>query len=45
MEKNTTKKLGWNYFWLAMTAFGGLGLEILWAFLIEPMIYGAPMQE
>lgn len=45
MEKNTAKKLGWNYFWLAMTAFGGLGLEILWAFLIEPMIYGAPMQE
>lgn len=45
MEKNITKKLGWNYFWLAMTAFGGLGLEILWAFLVEPMLYGAPMQE
>lgn len=45
MKENTAKKLGWNYFWLAMTAFGGLGLECLYAFLLEPMLYGAPMQE
>lgn len=45
MKENTEKKLGWNYFWLAMTAFGGLGLECLYAFLLEPMLYGASMQE
>lgn len=36
---------GWNYFNLSMLAFAGLGIEALYAFLIEPMIYGSQMQE
>lgn len=39
------KVTGWDYFWLAMTAFGGLGLEVVYAFFLEPRIYGAPMQK
>ncbi len=42
MKKQVT---GWDYFSLALTAFGGLGIEVLYAFWLEPMIYGAPMQE
>lgn len=39
------KKLGWEILSLALTAFGGLGMEVLYAFLLEPMIYGAQMQD
>lgn len=39
------KVKGMDYIWLALTAFGGLGLEALYAFLLEPMIYGCGMQE
>ena len=28
-----------DYIWLALTAFGGLGLEALFAFVLEPMVY------
>ena len=45
-EKKAEKKItGWSYMDLAITAFGGLGLEALYAFLIEPFVYGVPMQE
>ena len=43
MKKN--KKEIWKNFWLVMTAFGGLGLECVYAYGLEPWIYGAPMQE
>ena len=39
------KVTGFNYIILAMLAFAGLGLEALLAFLIEPIIYGAPIKE
>ena len=46
MKTTGTKKLtGMECFTSALTAFGGLGLEMLLAFLIEPAIYGVPMQE
>lgn len=34
------KNLGAEYFSLALYAFGGLGLEMLYAYLLEPAIYG-----
>lgn len=34
------KNLGTEYFSLALYAFGGLGLEMIYAYLIEPMVYG-----
>lgn len=37
---NKEKNLGTEYFFLALYAFGGLGLEMLYAYLIEPVIYG-----
>ncbi len=37
------KVSGIRYMLLAMAAFAGLGLEILLAFIIEPAIYGAPL--
>lgn len=47
VKKNADKKevKGMNYMWLALTAFGGLGLEMLYAYLLEPMIYGCKMQD
>lgn len=42
MNKKIT---GWDYLSYALLAFGGLGLEALLAFLLEPMIYGASMNE
>lgn len=41
---NTAGK-GMDYIGLALYAFGGLGIEVLYAYLLEPMLYGAPMQE
>ena len=45
--KNSNEKQvkGMDYVWLALTAFGGLGLEILYAYLLESMIYGCGMQD
>lgn len=41
-----TKKLtGMECITSALTAFGGLGLEMLLAYVIEPMMYGVQMQE
>lgn len=34
-----------NYLVLAMAAFAGLGLEVLLAFGMEPVFYGAPMNQ
>lgn len=42
MEK---KRLGWEYLLLALTAFGGLGIEVLYAYFLEPFIYGGPMDK
>lgn len=43
--KEAKKISGWSYFWLAMDAFGGLGIECIYAFLLEPAIYGHSMNE
>lgn len=42
MDKKVT---GWDYFSLGMLAFAGLGLEVLYASVLEPMIYGVTMQD
>ena len=34
---------GIDYLYLALYAFGGLGLEVLLAFIIEPKLYGENM--
>lgn len=39
------KATGFNYLIMALLAFGGIGLEVLLAFLIEPAIYGTQMAE
>lgn len=39
------KETGWGYLLLASLAFAGLGLEVILAFVLEPMLYGAPMRE
>ena len=43
MKKKEAK--GWDYLSLSLLAFGGLGLEVLLALLIEPVLFGSPMQE
>ena len=40
-----SKAKGHNYIFLALYAFAGLGTEVLYAFLIEPAIYGTSIQE
>lgn len=42
---NTKKASGLDYLCLALTAFLGLGMEALLAFMIEPWVYGRQMQE
>lgn len=42
MDKKVT---GLDYFSLGMFAFAGLGLEVLYAYVLEPMIYGVTMQD
>lgn len=45
MEGNAMKKpSGLKYLILAMLAFAGLGLEVVLAFVLEPLLYHAPMQ-
>lgn len=39
------QETGFTYFTLALLAFAGIGLEVLLAFLIEPIIYASPMAE
>lgn len=36
---------GINYIYLALYAFGGLGIEAIYAYGLEPMIYGVSMQD
>lgn len=46
MKTGELKKLtGMECITSALTAFGGLGLEMLLGFVIEPVVYGVPMQE
>lgn len=42
-EKKTIK--GGDYLSLGLYAFMGLGMEVVYAFLLEPVLYGVPMQE
>ena len=42
MERKITGK---DYLWLGLYAFCGLGVEAVYAYLLEPIFYGAPMQE
>lgn len=42
MEKKVS---GWSFLLLSISAFGGLGLEAIYAYLLEPIIYGQQMQE
>lgn len=44
-EKKIEKKItGWSYMDLAITAFAGLGIELIYAFFLEPFLYGVSMQ-
>ncbi len=40
-----TAGIGRRYMELALYAFAGLGIEMLYAFLIEPLLYGAAMDK
>lgn len=39
------KITGSDFLALAMLAFGGIGLEVIYAFLLEPILYGAQLGE
>ncbi|MBQ4522000.1 MAG: hypothetical protein IJA10_03500 [Lachnospiraceae bacterium] len=43
--KTFLKSETYQYFEYAMLAFGGLGLEVLYAYLLEPLFYGHSMKE
>ena len=43
-EENKNVK-GMDYIWLALTAFGGLGMEMLYAYWLEPLLYGCAMSD
>lgn len=45
MKKIERNVRGFDYLSLAILVFGGLGMEALYAFLLEPMIYGAQMSD
>ena len=45
IRENKAKITGMDYLGLALYAFGGLGMEVLYAFLLEPAIYGTQMQD
>ena len=42
-SKNSTIS-GGDHFSLGLIAFGGLGMEVLYAYLLEPVLYGASME-
>ena len=44
-EKIKDRITGWDYLSLGLCAFAGLGMEVLYAYLLEPVLYGAPMQD
>lgn len=43
--KSIFKSESYQYFEFAMLAFGGLGIELLYAYWLEPLIYGHSMKE
>lgn len=43
--KKKKEVTGMDFMWLALTAFGGLGLEMLYAYLLEPLVYGCEMKD
>lgn len=43
--KSFFKSESYQYFEFAMLAFGGLGIEVLYAYWLEPLIYGHSMRE
>ena len=45
MSTQTKEAKGWDYFAYALYAFAGLGIEVLLAFFLEPLIYGCSMNE
>lgn len=48
MKKSVNRKeteTGYSYICLALYAFGGLGIEVIYAFCLEPLIYGASMED
>ena len=46
MKENKKEKItGGDYLSLGLYAFAGLGMEVLYAYLLEPVLYGAPMQD
>ncbi len=44
-ENRKEKVTGGDYLSLGLYAFAGLGMEVLYAYLLEPVLYGAPMQD
>ena len=44
MKTMTDKKRGWGLLSLGLDAFAGLGLEVVYAFLLEPLLSGASME-
>lgn len=44
-NKAENRITGGDYLSLALYAFMGLGMEVLYAYLLEPVLYGVPMQE
>ena len=44
-EKIKDRITGWDYLSLGLCAFAGLGMEVLYAYLLEPVLYGVPMQD
>ena len=44
-ENRKEKIMGGDYLALGLYAFAGLGMEVLYAYLLEPVLYGAPMQD
>lgn len=44
-KNNTEKMTGMSYLNLALYAFMGLGMEVVYAYVAEPFLYGVPMQE
>ena len=45
MKEKKEKITGGDYLSLGLYAFAGLGMEVLYAYWLEPVIYNAPMQD
>ena len=44
-DKSKNRITGGDYLSLGLYAFMGLGMEVLYAYLLEPVLYGVSMQE